>query len=98
MHVQQVLVFAVVASENHLCLFIEPEVPDDASDPGRLQGAIKLENVSFRYHEGGLSHFAVGYDSWLIAKAHFRLVFAPGEEELAEAYADMRGFFEKRLG
>ena len=27
-----------------------------------------------RYHEGGLSHFAVGYDSWLIAKAHFRLV------------------------
>ena len=31
----------------------EPEVADDASDPGRLQGAIKLENVSFRYHEGG---------------------------------------------
>ncbi|MEM7404035.1 MAG: NHLP bacteriocin export ABC transporter permease/ATPase subunit [Pseudomonadota bacterium] len=31
----------------------EPEVPDDASDPGRLKGGIKLENVSFRYHEGG---------------------------------------------
>ena len=27
-----------------------------------------------RYHEGGLSHFAAGYDSWLIAKAHARLV------------------------
>lgn len=27
-----------------------------------------------RYHEGGLSHFAPVYDSWLIAKAHARLV------------------------
>ena len=27
-----------------------------------------------RYHEGGLSHFAPAYDSWLIAKAHVRLV------------------------
>ena len=27
-----------------------------------------------RYHEGGLSHFAPAYDSWLIAKAHGRLV------------------------
>lgn len=27
-----------------------------------------------RYHEGGLSHFAPAYDSWLIAKAHARLV------------------------
>ena len=27
-----------------------------------------------RYPEGGLSHFAPGYDSWLIAKAHARLV------------------------
>jgi len=26
------------------------------------------------YHEGGLSHFRAGYDSWLIAKAHVRLV------------------------
>ena len=26
------------------------------------------------YHEGGLSHFRAGYDSWLIAKAHARLV------------------------
>ena len=27
-----------------------------------------------RYHEGGVSHFAAGYDTWLIAKAHVRLV------------------------
>ena len=27
-----------------------------------------------RYPEGGLSHFAPLYDSWLIAKAHARLV------------------------
>ena len=27
-----------------------------------------------RYHEDGLSHFAPAYDSWLIAKAHVRLV------------------------
>lgn len=27
-----------------------------------------------QYHEGGLSHFAPAYDSWLIAKAHARLV------------------------
>jgi glycosyltransferase involved in cell wall biosynthesis len=27
-----------------------------------------------RYPEGGLSHFAQGYDSWLIARAHVRLV------------------------
>ena len=27
-----------------------------------------------RYHEHGLSHFAPAYDSWLIAKAHVRLV------------------------
>ncbi|MGH0030628.1 MAG: glycosyltransferase family 2 protein [Myxococcota bacterium] len=27
-----------------------------------------------RYHEGGLSHFAPAYDSWLIARAHGRLV------------------------
>jgi glycosyltransferase involved in cell wall biosynthesis len=27
-----------------------------------------------RYHAGGLSHFAPAYDSWLIAKAHARLV------------------------
>ena len=31
----------------------DPEVPDDASDPGRLAGGVKLENVSFRYHQGG---------------------------------------------
>jgi glycosyltransferase involved in cell wall biosynthesis len=27
-----------------------------------------------RYHAGGLSHFRPGYDSWLIAEAHARLV------------------------
>ncbi len=27
-----------------------------------------------RYQEGGLSHFAAGYDTWLIAKTHVRLV------------------------
>jgi len=27
-----------------------------------------------RYQEGGLSHFRAGYDSWLIARAHVRLV------------------------
>ena len=27
-----------------------------------------------RYHEDGLSHFAPAYDSWLIAKAHVRLI------------------------
>lgn len=26
------------------------------------------------YREGGISHFAAGYDTWLIAKAHVRLV------------------------
>ncbi len=26
------------------------------------------------YREGGVSHFAAGYDTWLIAKAHVRLV------------------------
>jgi ATP-binding cassette subfamily C protein len=31
----------------------EPEVADDAADPGRLQGLIKFENVSFRYIENG---------------------------------------------
>lgn len=30
-----------------------PEVPDDATDPGRLKGAIQFENVSFRYVEDG---------------------------------------------
>ncbi len=29
------------------------EVADDASDPGRLSGSIRFENVSFRYHEDG---------------------------------------------
>lgn len=31
----------------------EPEVADDATDPGRLKGFIKFENVSFRYVENG---------------------------------------------
>ena len=37
---------------------------------------VPIRNVPTRvvYHEGGLSHFAAGYDSWLIAKAHVRLV------------------------
>ena len=30
--------------------------------------------TAVRYHEGGLSHFAVGYDTWLIARAHARLI------------------------
>jgi len=37
---------------------------------------LEIVNVptDVRYHEGGLSHFAAGYDTWLIAKAHVRLV------------------------
>lgn len=35
---------------------------------------IRNVRTAVRYHEGGLSHFAVGYDSWLIAKAHVRLI------------------------
>jgi glycosyltransferase involved in cell wall biosynthesis len=37
---------------------------------------LRIVNVPthVRYHEGGLSHFRPGYDSWLIAKAHVRLV------------------------
>jgi ATP-binding cassette subfamily C protein len=31
----------------------EPEVPADASDPGRLTGHVALESISFRYVEGG---------------------------------------------
>jgi NHLM bacteriocin system ABC transporter ATP-binding protein len=30
-----------------------PEVADDASDPGRLEGSIAIENLSFRYSEDG---------------------------------------------
>ena len=30
-----------------------PEVPDDATDPGRLQGSIQFENVCFRYVKDG---------------------------------------------
>lgn len=43
----------------------------------RLQWeGVPIRNVPTHvvYHEGGLSHFAAGYDSWLIAKAHVRLV------------------------
>jgi glycosyltransferase involved in cell wall biosynthesis len=37
---------------------------------------LEIVNVptDVRYHEGGLSHFAAGYDTWLIARAHVRLV------------------------
>ncbi|MGE0758991.1 MAG: ATP-binding cassette domain-containing protein, partial [Pirellulaceae bacterium] len=31
----------------------KPEVADDASDPGRLSGHVRFENVSFRYAEDG---------------------------------------------
>jgi NHLM bacteriocin system ABC transporter ATP-binding protein len=31
----------------------QPEVADDASDPGRLEGSIAIENLSFRYTEDG---------------------------------------------
>ncbi|MEM9488737.1 MAG: NHLP bacteriocin export ABC transporter permease/ATPase subunit, partial [Myxococcota bacterium] len=30
-----------------------PEVPEGAGDPGRLTGRIRLDDVSFRYHEDG---------------------------------------------
>ncbi len=37
---------------------------------------LEIVNVptDVRYHEGGISHFAAGYDTWLIAKVHVRLV------------------------
>ena len=31
----------------------EPEVSEEAADPGRLTGDVRLDNVAFRYHEDG---------------------------------------------
>ena len=45
-----------------------------------------------RYLEGGLSHFALWYDSWLIAKAHARLVagMLPRSRRLLERHGGQR--------